>query len=191
MIWKQLRTACLSLSVLTVVTGGLYPAMITGLAQWIFPAQANGSLISVHGQLVGSKLIGQAFDDPRYFWSRLSATSPMPYNAASSSGSNLGPLNPALVKAVQARVDALRRLDPSNPLPVPIDLATSSASGLDPHITPAAAEYQAARVARLRGLDVARVRSLIARHTQGRFLGLLGEPVVNVLELNVELDSLK
>jgi K+-transporting ATPase ATPase C chain len=186
---KQLRIAVLSTLVLTVITGLIYPFAITGLAQLLFPKQANGSLIYKDGKAVGSSLIGQPFDDPKYFWSRLSATSPVPYNAASSSGSNLGPTNPALLKAVQDRVDALRKADPDNKQPIPVDLATASGSGLDPHISPAAAEYQVGRVAKVRGLPEMAVRGLIQKHTQGRFLGLLGEPGVNVLELNLDLDS--
>jgi K+-transporting ATPase ATPase C chain len=184
---RQLRIAVLSIVVLTVLTGVIYPFAITGLAQLLFPRQAGGSLIYKNGKAVGSNLIGQPFDDPRYFWGRPSATSPMPYNAASSSGSNLGPTNPALLKAVQDRVDALRKVDPDNKSPIPVDLVTASGSGLDPHITPAAAEYQCARVARLRGIPDTTVRELIRKRTQGRFLGLLGEPGVNVLELNMDL----
>ncbi len=186
---KQIRIAILSTVVLTVFAGLLYPFAITGLAQLLFPKQANGSLIYKDGKAVGSSLIGQPFDDPKYFWSRPSATGPAPYNAASSSGSNLGPTNPALLKGVQDRVDALHKLDPDNKLPIPVDLVTASASGLDPHISPAAAEYQAGRVAKVRGLTEAAVRELIQKHTQGRFLGLLGEPGVNVLELNLDLDA--
>ena len=188
---KQIRIAVLSTLVLTVLTGLIYPFAITGLAQLLFPKQANGSLIYKGGKPVGSSLIGQSFDDPKYFWSRLSDTSPMPYNAASSSGSNLGPTNPALLKAVQDRVDALRKADPDNKQPIPVDLATASGSGLDPHISPAAAEYQIGRVAKVRGMPESAVRDLIQKHTQGRFLGLLGEPGVNVLELNLELDSIR
>ena len=190
-MFKQLRIAVMSTLVLTVLTGLIYPFAITGLAQLLFPRQANGSLIYKNGKAVGSSLIGQSFDDPKYFWSRLSATSPMPYNAASSSGSNLGPTNPALFKAVQDRVDALRKVDPDNKRPIPVDLATASGSGLDPHISPAAAEYQVARVARVRGVAEPVVRTLVQKHTEGRFLGLLGEPGVNVLELNLDLDDLK
>jgi K+-transporting ATPase ATPase C chain len=186
---KQLRIAVLSTLVLTVLTGLIYPFAITGLAQLLFPRQANGSLIYKNGKAVGSNLIGQPFDDPKYFWSRPSATSPMPYNAASSSGSNLGPTNPALLKAVQDRVDALRKADPDNKRPIPVDLVTASGSGLDPHISPAAAEYQLLRVARVRNLPESVARELVRKHTQGRFLGLLGEPGVNVLELNLDLDA--
>lgn len=186
---KQLRIAILSTLVLTALTGLLYPSAITGLAQFLFPKQANGSLIYKDGKAVGSSLIGQPFDDPKYFWSRPSATGPVPYNGAASSGSNLGPTNPALFKAVQDRVDALRKADPDNTQPIPVDLVTASASGLDPHISPAAAAYQAGRVAKVRGISLATVQELIQKHTQGRFLGLLGEPGVNVLELNLDLDG--
>ena len=186
---KQFRIAVLSTLVLTALTGLLYPFAITGLAQLLFPKQANGSLIYKDGKTVGSSLIGQPFDDPKYFWSRPSATGPVPYNGAASSGSNLGPTNPALFKAVQDRVNALRKADPDNTQPIPVDLVTASASGLDPHISPAAAAYQAGRVAKVRGISLATVQELIQKHTQGRFLGLLGEPGVNVLELNLDLDG--
>ncbi|TRZ99189.1 MAG: potassium-transporting ATPase subunit KdpC [Nitrospiraceae bacterium] len=185
----QLRPALVSLVALTLITGLLYPLVITGLAQMLFPRQANGSLILIDGKIVGSSLIGQPFDTPKYFWGRLSATSPFPYNAAASSGSNLGPTNDALMKAVQARIDALKAADPDNPLPLPVDLVTASASGLDPHISPAAAEYQIRRIARVRGLDETVVRRLVAQHSEGRQLGVLGEPRVNVLTLNLALDS--
>jgi potassium-transporting ATPase KdpC subunit len=174
---------------LTVLTGGIYPLAVMGVARLLFPAQAAGSLITRDGVVVGSALIGQPFSDPKYFWSRPSATSAVPYDAAASSGSNLGPLNPALQVDVRVRIEALRAADPGNVDVVPVDLATTSASGLDPHITPAAAEYQVARVARARGLTEERVRALVAEHTAGRQLGVLGEPRVNVLELNLALDA--
>ena len=185
----QLRPALVVLVTLTFITGFLYPLVITGLAQMLFPHQANGSLILVDGKPVGSSLIGQPFDAPKYFWGRPSATSPFPYNAAASSGSNLGPTNQSLIKAVQARVDALKAADPDNPLPLPVDLVTASASGLDPHISPASAEYQMRRVARIRGMEEAVVRQLVSQHTEGRQLGILGEPRVNVLALNLALDT--
>ena len=184
----QLRPALVLLVALTLITGFLYPLVITGLAQMLFPQQANGSLILVDGKPVGSSLIGQPFDVPKYFWGRPSATSPFPYNAAASSGSNLGPTNDALIKAVQARIDALKSADPDNPLPIPVDLVTASGSGLDPHISSASAAYQVRRVARARGTEEAVVRQLVSQHTEGRQLGILGEPRVNVLELNLGLD---
>ena len=188
-MWAHIRSSLILLVVLTAVTGVIYPLVITGIAQVTFPAQANGSLIFKGGQPVGSALIGQSFDDPKYFWSRPSATSPFPDNAAASSGSNQGPLNPALAQAVQGRVDALRAADPGNAAPVPVDLVTASGSGLDPHISPAAALYQVPRVARERKLDVETVRALVERHIEGRTFGLLGEPRVNVLALNLALDG--
>ena len=186
---SQLRPAILVLVLLTVVTGVVYPLVVTGIAQAVFPFQAQGSLVVKDGKVVGSALIGQPFDDPKYFWSRPSATSPFADNAAASSGSNLSPTNPDLVKAVQGRVDALRAADPGNTAPVPVDLVTASGSGLDPHISPAAALYQVARVARVRKLDSAAVRQLVERHIEGRALGFLGEPRVNVLALNLALDG--
>src|SRR5438552_3078284 len=186
---EQLRPAVMLLVLLTLLTGLAYPLGFTGLAQLLFPAQANGSLITQQDRLVGSTLIGQPFDDPRYFCGRLSATAPAPYNGAASSGSNLGPLSDALLDAVKARLDALRAADPTNRAPVPVDLVTASASGLDPHISPAAAEYQAPRVARVRGISVVEVRALIDRYTAGRQFGILGEPRVSVLELNRALDG--
>jgi K+-transporting ATPase ATPase C chain len=176
------------LALLTALTGVVYPLVIWGIAQVAFAHQANGSLIDVDGKLVGSALIGQPFDDPKYFWSRPSATSPMPYNAASSSGSNLGPRNPALVDAVKDRIKALRDADPGNVAAVPGDLGTASASGLDPHISVAAAEFQLARVARARGVTTESLRALVERNTDGRSLGLLGEARVNVVALNLALD---
>ena len=187
---KELKPALLLLLVLTLLTGAIYPLLVTGLAQGLFHHQANGSLINQDGKVLGSELIGQPFSDPKYFWSRPSATSPMPYNGGSSSGSNLGPLNPALEDAVKARIAALKAADPGNTAPIPVDLVTASASGLDPHISPAAAEYQVMRVARLRSLPVKEVRRLVATHTESRQLGVLGEPRVNVLTLNLALDQL-
>ncbi len=175
----------------TLLTGLVYPLAVTGLAQLLFPHQANGSLIVRNGQVAGSELIGQQFTDPKYFWGRLSATAPFPYNASASSGSNLGPSNPALISEVEARIAALKAADPANTQPIPVDLVTSSGSGLDPNISVAAALYQVPRVARLRGLSEAVVRALVDKYTTGRFLGFLGEPRVNVLELNLELDALK
>src|SRR5204863_5562753 len=186
---SHLRAALVSLVILAGVTGVVYPVVVTAIAQIVFPRQANGSLIVKDGKVLGSALIGQPFDDPKYFWGRPSATSPFGYNAASSSGSNLSPTNPALVKSVRERVDALRAADPGNTAPVPVDLVTASGSGLDPHISPAAAEFQLERVARVRGLPVERVRALVAAHTEGRTFGILGDPRVNVLDLNMDLDA--
>jgi potassium-transporting ATPase KdpC subunit len=195
-IMKQFRPALVALVALTIITGIIYPLVVTGIAQVVFPFQANGSVITkADGTPAGSALIGQQFNDPKYFWGRLSATAPVPYTAfngeklTGSSGSNYGPLNPALLEATQARIDALKAADPANTAPIPVDLVTASASGLDPQISPAAAEYQVGRVAQARGLDVARVRELVAQHTEGRTLGILGEPRVNVLELNLALDA--
>jgi potassium-transporting ATPase KdpC subunit len=185
----HIRPAIVSLALFTVVTGVVYPALVTVIAQLVFPRQANGNLIVRDGKAVGSALIGQPFDDPKYFWSRPSATSPFGYNAGSSAGSNLSPTNADLIKAVQGRVDALRTADPSNTAPVPVDLVTASASGLDPHISPASALYQVERVAKARKMSAADVRALLERHTTGRRLGFLGEPSVNVLVLNLALDA--
>ncbi|MDF0673997.1 MAG: potassium-transporting ATPase subunit KdpC [Nitrospira sp.] len=187
----QLRPALTMLLLLTVLTGLIYPLAVTGMAQLFFPDQANGSLIVREGKMVGSKLIGQYFDKPEYFWGRPSATAPFPYNAAASGGSNLGPTNQLLIEAVKSRVAALRAADPGNVLPIPVDLVTASGGGLDPHISPAAALYQLKRVARARGLDENSVLTLVSKHTEGRQFGLLGEPRVNVLELNLALDVLE
>jgi K+-transporting ATPase ATPase C chain len=186
----QWKPAVVVLVMLTLVTGVAYPLAVTAVGLALFPAQARGSLIVRDGRPVGSELIGQAFDDRRYFWGRLSATAPFPYNAGASSGSNLGPLNPAFRAAARGRLEALRQADPGNRAPVPVDLVTASGSGLDPHITPAAALYQVGRVARARRLDEGRVRDLVAAHVEPRQLGILGEPRVNVLRLNLALDAL-
>ncbi len=191
MLLAQIRPAIVSFILLTVITGGLYPLLVTGIAQTLFHKQAEGSLIiSGDGKIVGSTLIGQNFDDPKYFWGRISATSPV-YNASSSAGSNLGPLNPTLLDEVKGRITALKAIDPNNNDPIPVDLVTSSGSGLDPHISLAAAYYQLARVARVRGLTLDAVKGIVNQNTQGRFLGLLGEPVVNVLQVNLALDQYK
>jgi len=189
-VLSQLRPAVLAVIAFTVITGVAYPLLMTGIAQVVFPRQADGSLLEVGGRQVGSALIGQPFTHPGYFWPRPSATEPAPYNAAASSGSNLATTSPALQAAVAARVAALRAADPGNTRPVPVDLVTASGSGLDPHISPAAAAYQAERVARVRGLAPERVRQLVAEHTRGRQFGVLGESVVNVLQLNLALDAL-
>ena len=186
-LWRPALTLFV---VLSLVTGVAYPLVVTGVAQAVFPHAANGSLVERGGKPVGSELIGQTFADPGHFWSRPSATGPMPYNAANSAGSNLAPTAPALTDAVKARVEALRAADPGNQAAVPVDLVTTSASGLDPHISRAAADYQLARVARVRGLPVERVRALVEQHTEGRWLGFVGEPRVNVLALNLALDAI-
>ena len=184
-----LRPALVLFAVLTLVTGLLYPLLVTGVAQTVFPHQANGSLVERGGKAVGSTLIGQSFTQPEHFWSRPSATGPMAYNAGASSGSNLGPGNPALADAVRARIEALRAADPGNTAPVPVDLITTSASGLDPHISLAAARYQVARVARERGLAHEAVHAQVDQHTEKTLFGFLGEPRVNVLNLNLALDA--
>lgn len=186
---KIIRQSIVMLVLLTVVTGIVYPLLVTGLAQVLFPRAANGSVIERDGKPLGSELIGQAFSNPKYFWSRPSATAPFADNSTASSGSNLGPTNSALTDAVKQRIEALRAADPGNAAPAPVDLVTASGSGLDPHISPAAAQYQAARVARVRGLAKAQVESLITQATEGRQLGVLGEPRVNVLKLNLALDG--
>ncbi|MBK9925115.1 MAG: potassium-transporting ATPase subunit KdpC [Anaerolineales bacterium] len=187
----QLRPALTIFALLTILTGVIYPLAVTGIAQIDFPHQANGSLIVVGGKVYGSELIGQQFDDPKYFWGRPSATSSEPYNAASSSGSNFGPANEALISSVTERINALQVADPDNTLPIPVDLVTSSASGLDPHISVASAMYQVHRVATARGLSEADARSLVEQYTQGRQFGFLGEPRVNVLQLNLALDEIQ
>jgi potassium-transporting ATPase KdpC subunit len=185
---SQFRPALVSLILLTVITGAVYPAIVTAVAKVAFRDQSSGSIITISGKPVGSELIGQPFSDPKYFWPRPSATSPIPYAGDNGSGSNLAPTNPALADAVKQRVAALRAADPLNQQPIPVDLVTASGSGLDPHISVAAAEYQAARVARARGVATERVELLIRQFTQGRSLGFLGEERVNVLELNLALD---
>ena len=197
MVLRQLRPAFFMLLIFTLITGVIYPLVVTGIAQVAFPHQANGSLIVIDGKTYGSELIGQQFDDPKYFWGRLSATGAFPYNAfnaetlTGSSGSNYGPLNPALMEMVQARIDALKAADPGNTAPIPVDLVTASGSGLDPHISVAAALYQVHRVAQARGLSEESMTTLVNQYTQGRQFGFLGEPTVNVLELNLALDGLK
>ncbi|HTQ36343.1 MAG TPA: potassium-transporting ATPase subunit KdpC [Steroidobacteraceae bacterium] len=186
---KTLRNALGLFLMLTLVTGVIYPLLVTGVAAVTMPARAGGSLIMKDGRAVGSELLGQPFSDPKYFWSRPSATGPQPYNGASSSGSNLSPTNKALLDAIDARVKALRDADPANTAPVPVDLVTASGSGLDPHISPAAALYQVPRIARLRGIPQEKLRALVAAHTAGRTFGILGEPRVNVLALNLALQS--
>ena len=194
---KQLRPAIVLLVLFTLITGVIYPLVVTGIAQALFPSQANGSVIVNNGKAIGSKLIGQSFDDPKYFWGRLSDTGDFPYNAfnaetlTGSSGSNYGPLNPALLKAAQARIDALKAADPGNTAPIPVDLVTASGSGLDPNISIAAALYQVSRVAKVRGMSEKAVRDLVDQYTTGRQFGILGEPTVNVLLLNLALDGIQ
>ena len=185
---SQLRPAFFMLLIFTIITGMIYPLVLTGIAQVAFPRQANGSLLVIDGKTYGSELIGQQFDDPKYFWGRPSAAG---YNAAASSGSNYGPLNPALMDIVQARIEDLKTADPDNTLPIPVDLVTASASGLDPHISVAAALYQVHRVATARGIDEAQIKSLLEKYTEDRQFGILGEPRVNVLLLNLALDGIQ
>jgi K+-transporting ATPase ATPase C chain len=188
---RHLRPTLVALLLFTAITGIVYPLVVTGITQVIFPRQANGSLIVKDGKAVGSELIGQPFDDPKYFWGRPSATSPFAYNAGASGGSNLGPTNPDLQKQIQGRIEALRAADPGNTAPIPVDLVTTSGSGLDPHISPAAALYQVRRVAKARGLAQDAVRRLVEQQVEGRQFGFLGEPRVNVLKLNLALDASK
>jgi K+-transporting ATPase ATPase C chain len=187
---KHLRAAIVMFLSLTVITGVAYPLVVTLVAQIVFPHPANGSLISRNGQTVGSEVIGQSFDDRKYFWGRPSAATP-PCDPLASTGSNLGPTNPDLLKAVKERVDAIKKAHPEQTSPVPVDLVTASASGIDPHISPAAAEYQVTRVAQARGLRDVDVRRLVAKHTEGQTFGVLGEPRVNVLKLNLALDGVE
>jgi K+-transporting ATPase ATPase C chain len=191
MFLKNLRTAVITILMFTVITGLLYPLLVTGLAQAVFPGKANGSLLKKDSRVVGSELIGQPFSVPKYFWSRLSATGPFAYNAGASTGSNYGPLNPALLDAVKKRAHDLRAADPQNTQPIPVDLVTGSGSGLDPHISLAAAQYQISRVARSRGMSAEQVRSLLDQYTEGRQFSFLGEARVNVLKLNLALDEMK
>ena len=189
MVRQHVRAALVTMILFTVITGVIYPLAVTGICQIVFPGKANGSLLKRDGRVLGSELIGQPFSDPRYFWGRLSATGPFAYNAGASSGSNYGPLNPALLDAVGQRIKALKTADPQNPAPVPVDLVTASGSGLDPHISVAAAEYQIPRVARTRGMSEMAVRTLVESSTEGRQFGILGERRVNVLKLNLALDG--
>ncbi|MCX6145146.1 MAG: potassium-transporting ATPase subunit KdpC [Ignavibacteriales bacterium] len=191
MFLKSLRTSIITIVLFTVLTGFIYPLLVTGIAQILFPGKANGSMLMKDGKVIGSQLIGQAFSSPKYFWSRPSATSPFAYNAGASTGSNYGPLNPALLEATAKRVKDLKDADPQNTRPLPVDLVTASGSGLDPHISVAAALYQVPRVARSRSVTEETIKSLVDRYTDGRQLGILGEPRVNVLKLNVALDEMK
>jgi K+-transporting ATPase ATPase C chain len=185
------RTAIITLVIFTVITGLLYPLLVTGIAQVVFPEKANGSAVKRAGKTLGSELIGQPFSDPKYFWGRLSATGPFAYNAGASSGSNYGPLNPALLDMVRKRVQDLKAADPQNGQPIPVDLVTASGSGLDPHVSIAAAQYQIPRVAHARGMSEEKIRSLVDQYTEGRQFGFLGEPRVNVLRVNIALDEMK
>jgi K+-transporting ATPase ATPase C chain len=190
-MWQPIRTALLLFAVITLLTGIVYPFAVTGVAQALFPRQANGSLIKIAEGKTASELVGQTFSEPRYFWGRHSATMPVAYNGASSAGSNLGPSNPVLKEAVQKRISSLLAADPENRLPVPVDLVTASGSGLDPHISPAAALYQVSRVAKARGIDEGEVAELVRKHIQGRQFGIFGEPTVHVLRLNMALDAMR
>jgi len=190
MVVKHLVSSLLAIFLFTILLGVIYPLAVTGIAQILFPSKANGSLVTRQGVVVGSELIGQQFTSPKYFWSRPSPTSPYPYNAAASTGSNAGPLNPSVTDEVKGRLADLKKADSANTLPVPVDLVTSSGSGLDPHISVAAANYQVSRVAHARGIDESRVREIVARCTEGRTLGILGESRVNVLEANLALDEI-
>ena len=190
MFRQYIKPALLLFVILTIITGIAYPLFITWIAQALFPGQANGSLLYHNGKIAGSSLVGQAFDDPKYLWGRISATSPQ-YNASNSSGSNIGPSNPALIDEINGRIKALKAADPDNVKPIPVDLVTSSASGLDPHISRAAAYYQIHRIAKTRGLSKDVIKSIIDKNTTGRLFGLIGEPVVNVLKVNLDLDSYK
>jgi K+-transporting ATPase ATPase C chain len=190
-MWQSIRTAVLLFSVITLLTGIVYPLVVTGSAQALFPRQANGSLIKINEEKTASELVGQPFGEARYFWGRPSATMPAAYNGASSAGSNLGPSNPDLKTAVEKRIATLRAADPDNRLPIPVDLVTASGSGLDPHISPAAALYQVPRVSKARGIDEGRVAELVRLHIRDRQFGLFGEPTVNVLHLNTALDALR
>ncbi len=190
-MWHQIRTAAALFLVLSLLTGVLYPLAVTGVAQALFPRQAKGSLLGKNGQNIASELVGQSFNEPRHFWGRPSATTPGPYNGLSSAGSHLGPANPDLKRAVEKRIAALRAVDPDNLLPIPVDLVTSSGSGLDPHISPAAALYQVPRVARARGIGEEKVAELVRKHIRDRQFGILGEPTVHVLRLNMALDALR
>ena len=186
---QSIRPAVVLFILLSIITGVAYPLVTTTLGKWLLPTQANGSLIEKDGKIIGSSLIGQNFTEPKYFWGRPSATGPYPNNATASSGSNQGPLNPALAEAVKSRISTLKAADPNNTLPIPVDLVTASASGLDPHISPAAAAYQASRVAKVRGLSASSLQALIDDNTEGRQWGIFGEPRVNVLKLNIALDK--
>ncbi len=191
MFLKVIRPAVSLLALMTLLLGIVYPLVIAGAARFAFPRQAEGSLLYRDGKLIGSALIGQSFSDPKYFWGRPSATTPQPYNGLASTGSNLGPLNPALIEAVKANAKALHDADPDNRRPIPVDLVTASASGLDPDVSPAAAEYQAARVARVRHLEPAQVEALIKAHVRERLFGIIGERRINILELNLALDRMQ